>query len=1655
MNKRSMHDITLSNDWQHCIFHIISETIESLSNQNGNSIDTKSSIHDANLATRFDLSLKLYSTLLAYCVRQCNVNSLNAIEHTLSLTNICVNGEDVVGIILSHLYAELIESGTVIDILEKSPLEPGQPNERNRALKESARLVTRAVLSNGSDGLDLTSAINQWKQLRHLIAITVSVTTSSGFGLVQLFDYRLSGASAVDTTSGGLHGIRLPEGQTPAILSSEIITETALDRRDKENTSIKYCHRKRVCVVLASQVLSLVDPFLFPDTLDASKRHSQLYGLSLVQSKQPRLGLSQGPTLASLIRLSLILLSNLEPTSVKFLQCCSRLRCFLHWSLELIRESCVESGFSVAFHNKTAVLDRCILCIVLQCHRALSRCSVVLLEIESSPQKYFNDKDTQKKSYKRLLGATKELKEIVLSAFKGRNEVLRASLSLQAYDVLEHGLEDTSMSNGQEMGSHSMHSNTTGGGKSLRAFLATPWVTEFHDVDIVGDLAIPEQVANGQVYLNRTSSNCGLLVMQDLSVESQEIQSEYNQALSLPFNKYLEDHKNWSDTDTIRDLEYEGYVVIKRLGEKYSQSVSETKRSRAVRRNAAISRLISLERRILPWNDQAKHWMLGLHSVKLNRAILLMRNKNFKTHEKASYDLALGKERDRVSMERDEREQNLQEKNLATMFKVASKGIIHNNSDLDIHLTGGGSESEINNHVDGEQKSIEEKVGNREANQLKESEKSVNTDLERLHDEDHMSAKSESTNNKGSYTWAKAFIWSEGERVVHLFVAVDLVSLQTKKKGDLLLTTHGLYFRPIDEVTKERESEPIGQDDIGSLDMERRWRLSKLTEVHGRRYMLRAQALELFFADTEALFVNFTDGKQARDRFHSLLLRSVCKTPMLISPKSLNPTTVFSKSTFTELWQKRKISNFEYLMNLNMMAGRTFKDIKQYPVFPWVIADYTSEKLDLTDVKTFRDFSKPVGALNKDRLSQFIHRYNELDGFPDEEKFLYGSHYSSPGVVLYYLIRQEPFTSMSVDLQSGRFDCPDRLFYDVASTWNGCLNSTSDVKELIPEFFTCPEIFLNTNNFPLGETQTKIKINHVKLPPWANNSPHEFVRLNRMALESEYVSNHLHEWIDLVFGYKQRGVEAMKSNNVFHYLSYEGSVDLDKITSENDRKAIESHIQNFGQTPSQLLLREPHPRRFSPEKCWKPLIRDSLSLKNVKCYTPAKQFGDTNRGSAMSIHVLSDHIIVIYSDLSLGTFKWSPYSNGNIPFTFRIDKIRPLSSRANSTSLTAMNASIHQSAHEIRDSLINAEKKFNWQSSGILDVGNWSFAIAQSSSQIRRNSGVIHRSSTEGFTPFDTSSMLISCGYYDNSLKVHSLDGLRLRSCENGGHQGPINCICVGEDGGIVVSGGQDATCRVWVINDNEMGAALTDGYVQTALGQSDVDSNHSILKCCQILWGHQSPISCLAFSSDLDVVISGSINGTICIHSGRRGKFVRSINVRDYFSDVDTQDSGQNLHGVPVRKLVLDTYGTFVAHLENGHLQSYTVNGFKLACVDAGEKLNVMEIVPGGDMLVTGGESCTVVVRSLHKLEMKCALDLSNFGPIHCIAFSPPNLNPSPQFMFVGTEDGNVTLVCNIKEVQDNVAQGTDVHDIPYTNVSKEDMTSSTTSWWGGESTF
>ena len=286
----------------------------------------------------------------------------------------------------------------------------------------------------------------------------------------------------------------------------------------------------------------------------------------------------------------------------------------------------------------------------------------------------------------------------------------------------------------------------------------------------------------------------------------------------------------------------------------------------------------------------------------------------------------------------------------------------------------------------------------------------------------------------------------------------------------------------------------------------------------------------------------------------------------------------------TSAWQRGDVSNYEYLLYLNLAAGRSFNDLTQWPVFPWVLADYRSPVLDLGNPASFRDLSKPVGALNAARLSSLRERSRQLAS-QGERPFLYGTHYSTPGYTLFWLLRALP--AHALRLQGGRCDAPDRLFCSVREAWEGVLASHADVKELIPEFYAPPEQgdawLLNGAGLALGSRQSGQAVGDVQLPSWAA-SPAHFLACMRCALECPHVSRALPSWIDLVFGSAQRGEAAVARDNVFHPLTYEGSVDVEAVTDPVQRAALEAQIQEFGQTPRQLFPRPHPPRGVAPEQ---------------------------------------------------------------------------------------------------------------------------------------------------------------------------------------------------------------------------------------------------------------------------------------------------------------------------------------------------------------------------------------------------------------------------------------------------------------------------------------
>ncbi|KAM9383537.1 lysosomal-trafficking regulator [Phaethornis superciliosus] len=385
--------------------------------------------------------------------------------------------------------------------------------------------------------------------------------------------------------------------------------------------------------------------------------------------------------------------------------------------------------------------------------------------------------------------------------------------------------------------------------------------------------------------------------------------------------------------------------------------------------------------------------------------------------------------------------------------------------------------------------------------------------------------------------------------------------------GELLLGKCGMYFVEDNASDSIENSSFHGETEPASFS----WTYEEIKEVHKRWWQLRDNAVEIFLTNGRTLLLAFDNTKVRDDVYHNILTNNL---PNLLEYGNI--------TALTHLWCTGQITNFEYLTHLNKHAGRSFNDLMQYPVFPFILSDYTNETLDLNDPSVYRNLVKPIAVQSKEKEDRYVDTYKYLeeeyrkgaredDPMPPVQPYHYGSHYSNSGTVLHFLVRLPPFTKMFLAYQDQSFDIPDRTFHSTHTTWRlSSYESMTDVKELIPEFFYLPDFLVNREGFDFGVCQNGDRVNHVNLPPWARNDPRLFILIHRQALESDHVSQTICHWIDLVFGYKQKGKASVQAINVFHPATYFG-MDVSAVEDPVQRRALETMIKTYGQTPRQLF----------------------------------------------------------------------------------------------------------------------------------------------------------------------------------------------------------------------------------------------------------------------------------------------------------------------------------------------------------------------------------------------------------------------------------------------------------------------------------------------------
>lgn len=373
-----------------------------------------------------------------------------------------------------------------------------------------------------------------------------------------------------------------------------------------------------------------------------------------------------------------------------------------------------------------------------------------------------------------------------------------------------------------------------------------------------------------------------------------------------------------------------------------------------------------------------------------------------------------------------------------------------------------------------------------------------------------------------------------------------------------------------------------------------------------RHYQFMPTAIEMFTSNGKSFFINFP-------HINSITVIKQILSLGLPNAKSVQMTdfcSFFKQKGLNVLWQQGQISNFDYLMQLNILSGRSFKDISQYPIFPWLITDFTSNSLsNVFNDKNIRDLRKPIGAFKTEKIAGLIEKY-KLDGY------MYSSGPSKATTVYNDLVRIEPFTGIyAQNKNSAIFTSIDELFNESTSI---------DMNELPPEFYFDFEFLKNQNN-----------LQDVKLPTWAKSNSH-YVYMTRKALESDYVSQHLNHWIDLIWGSKQQGDDAIGAINVYSSNLF----DKDHLIKQNRKHKLPTNLLSkpHGSSANLAMKQTDLKPNYAP--------RQHLSSSNLIGEIEGKSMKRSDGFANLDTHFSSSDTF----DVKLPTNHKAKVRNGIMPF---------------------------------------------------------------------------------------------------------------------------------------------------------------------------------------------------------------------------------------------------------------------------------------------------------------------------------------------------------------------------------------------------------------------
>ena len=468
------------------------------------------------------------------------------------------------------------------------------------------------------------------------------------------------------------------------------------------------------------------------------------------------------------------------------------------------------------------------------------------------------------------------------------------------------------------------------------------------------------------------------------------------------------------------------------------------------------------------------------------------------------------------------------------------------------------------------------------------------------------------------YYVLKSFIDKEKSKMELFNEECELIMKTTIICGNLILKEKMIYFINNNNIIKEYGKNikylfSSLADDVRNEEKIIIIKIKDIEEIIVRRFLYDYRACEIFLKSGKSYYFNLYQKENVINK----LFKSLEKFDELKDKIISNPIKYFKDKKYYEQWVDDEMTTYQYLLYINKFSSRSYNDVNQYPIFPWIFRETSlGSYRDKEKLPKFRDLQYPVSIRGKSLCNEEKEKEDleEAKSFFDsslEESSKYPNHfrlhYSTSGYLLSFLVRISPYTEEQIRFQNNQFDSPNRQLNSIDEILT-ILSSSHDNRELIPEYFTTVEFYLNMNYVFFGcRTSDKVLINDVGFQGKFFNSIAQYVYYNRLVLNIKFDLNDLNQpwfkegelkinsWIDLIFGYKQWSHKPKRQDlNLFGKYCYNQYIKFDKILEKfhkknYDEKTIikkietkKSRIINFGQCP-EVLFNKPQEKNILPQ----------------------------------------------------------------------------------------------------------------------------------------------------------------------------------------------------------------------------------------------------------------------------------------------------------------------------------------------------------------------------------------------------------------------------------------------------------------------------------------